>query len=101
MKARVSPFAAVKDKVTRPTIAELDQSASPKYRSREPMPAPAAPVMPKPMTYRSGRDTAMSVRITAESRASFYAVAIKNGWKAGEALERAIALLVAEDEREP
>lgn len=90
MKNRISAFGQAK---SRPSASDLDRAATAKFQSRELAPEP---VKTAPMTYHSGRDCSVTVRTFSAVRDSFYAMAMANKWKAGEAFERAVAALERE-----
>lgn len=47
----------------------------------------------QPMTYRTGRTATLSVKTTPAALETFYEIARKQGWKAGETFEHAIRTL--------
>jgi hypothetical protein len=67
------------------------------FRSREAAPA-KLPATPKrePRRHRTGRNVQLSLKVRAETRDSFYAIADEGGWVLGEALDRAVAALKKE-----
>jgi len=50
------------------------------------------------MVYRTGRNVTFSAKTTRETVDLFYEIAQRNGWKAGETFEKAIAALLREEE---
>ncbi len=49
-----------------------------------------------PMVYRTGRNVTFSAKTTQQTVNQFYAIAERNGWKAGETFEKAVAALQRE-----
>ena len=83
-----------KDSTPQEKIRKVSEASS--FRSREP--APAKPPTPnrEPRRHRTGRNVQLSLKVRAETRDSFYAVADEGGWVLGEALDRAVAALKRE-----
>jgi len=50
----------------------------------------------EPRRYRTGRNVQLNIKVRAETLDSFYALADRQGWVLGEALERAVAALEKE-----
>ena len=97
----VSDFKPAGGKQHRPAPAAIDEiSAKGRFQSREPEPAtpeqstgspPSA--RRQPMIYRTGRNKVFSVKTDPATADEFYAIAQKNGWKAAETFEKAVAAL--------
>ena len=82
------------------TLRAVSEASS--FRSREPVPA-AKPADKKPDSssreprrYRTGRNVQLNLKVRAETLASFYALADKQGWVLGETLEKAVTALSKE-----
>jgi len=101
----VSGFAPKKEEergggVSPDTVRAVSEASS--FRSREPVPA-AKPADKKPDSssreprrYRTGRNVQLNLKVRAETLASFYALADKQGWVLGETLEKAVTALSKE-----
>jgi hypothetical protein len=77
-----------------PEPAQIDEVAQPKFRSREPdRPEDRPSTKRQPMVYRTGRNTTFSAKTTAATVDTFYDLARRQGWKAGETFERAVEAL--------
>jgi len=50
----------------------------------------------EPRRYRTGRNVQLNIKVRSETLDSFYALADRQGWVLGEALERAVAALEKE-----
>ncbi len=81
-------------------------SEASKFPSREPVKT-ATPVREsasslkrEPRRYRTGRNVQLNIKVRAEALDSFYALADRQGWVLGEALERAVAALEKELSRQ-
>jgi hypothetical protein len=66
------------------------------FKSREAAPAKLTTPKREPRRHRTGRNVQLSLKVRAETRDSFYAVADEGGWVLGEALDRAVAALKKE-----
>lgn len=67
------------------------------FQSREPTAArPEQPPKREPRRYRTGRNVQLNVKVSAETLASFHALADSQGWVLGETLERAVGALERE-----
>ena len=95
----VSDFQPSPRPSARPQPGEID-AANPasRFQSREPAPPAAPPTRRQPMTYRTGRNATFSAKTTPQTIAQFYAIAERQGWKAGETFEKAVAALSRETE---
>jgi hypothetical protein len=69
--------------------AQAAQAAG--FQSREPQ--AAKPVSTPQRRRRTGRNVQFNIKTTAETIATFCAIADANGWGLGETLEHAVALL--------
>jgi hypothetical protein len=79
-----------------PDPAQIDEVSQPKFKSREAEPVSQPSTKRLPMVYRTGRNTTFSVKTTPATVDSFYDIARRQGWKAGETFERAIEALMRE-----
>lgn len=83
-------------------VAEAAAKAQFKSREARPEPAPApvvVPLVPPARTqrrHRTGRSAQLNLKLRPETIADFYAVADAQGWVLGEAFEKAVALLKAD-----
>ena len=69
------------------------------FRSREPVGATASnkdPSREERRIYRTGRNIQLSLKVSSETAAAFYAIADSQKWVLGETLERAVAALQRE-----
>ena len=81
-----------KDSTPPEKIRKVSEASN--FRSREPAPAKPPPTPKRePRRHRTGRNVQLSLKVRAETRDSFYAVADEGGWVLGEALDRAVAAL--------
>ncbi len=82
----------------RPHPDEIDAaSAGSRFQSREPAgipPVDERKTKRQPMTYRTGRNVTFSAKTTQQTVDQFYSIAERNGWKAGETFEKAVAALL-------
>lgn len=69
------------------------------FRSREAS-APAPAIRPVPWRYRTGRDVQFNVKVSQATREGFEALAMRLNRPKGELVERALAALEREVERE-
>jgi len=82
-------------------------SEASKFPSREPVKAAAPPreaaasQKREPRRYRTGRNVQLNIKVRSETLDSFYALADRQGWVLGEALEKAVAALEKELARVP
>jgi len=100
----VSDFGPKAQPEGRPRPEEIDAaSQGGRFRSREPD-LPQSVDLPstrrRPMVYRTGRNVTFSAKTTKETVDQFYAIAARNGWKAGETFEKAVAALLRENSSE-
>lgn len=70
------------------------------FKSREPVPPPAAPT-PKPVKkdrrrHRTGRNLQLNLKVDAATFEIFYEITDQQGWVLGETLARAVAALKRE-----
>ena len=72
-------------------------SESSNFRSREPIPVPAKTHQRR---YRTGRNLQLNLKVAAETYEAFYQIADSHGWVLGETLERAVAALKRDLEKE-
>lgn len=72
-------------------------SESSNFRSREPVPVP---VKAPQRRYRTGRNLQLNLKVAAETYEAFYRIADSQGWVLGETLERAVAALKRELEKD-
>lgn len=81
--------------IVKPAKADTVQAAQAAgFQSREPQTAKPAPALQR--RRRTGRNVQFNIKTTAETIATFCAIADANGWGLGETLERAVALLQGE-----
>jgi hypothetical protein len=101
--ADFTPKQAVKEtpQASAEEVRAVAESSS--FRSRDPSPTPAPATVAEKLIqkrearrYRTGRDTQLNLKISEETRRSFYAIAYKQGWVLGETLERAVTALERE-----
>lgn len=95
----VSDFAPKPQPDARPRQEDIDAAhVGSRFQSRE----AGVPSVDKtsskrlPMVYRTGRNVTFSAKTTRQTVDQFYAIAERNGWKAGETFEKAVAALMAE-----
>lgn len=84
-----------------PAPDAIDRVSHPRFRSREAeasVDVDGASTKRQPMVYRTGRNVTFSAKTTRETVDLFYEIAQRNGWKAGETFEKAIAALLREEE---
>ena len=84
---------------SRPDKANVAESAAKaQFKSREsrPEPVPAPPPARTQRRHRTGRCAQLNLKLRPETIADFYAVADAQGWALGEAFEKAVALLKAQ-----
>ena len=86
----------------RPQAQAIDVAAGKRFKSREvhhPVDRPSTVDQPstkrRPMVFRTGRDTVLSVKLRRETIDAFYQIAEEEGWKAGETFEQALEALIA------
>lgn len=94
----VSGFEPQTDKARQAANPEQVRAVSTKadFRSREPAPAVeliASPVRQEVRRYRTGRNVQLNLKVKQETVDLFYALADRNGWVLGEALEHAVQAL--------
>jgi hypothetical protein len=70
------------------------------FRSREPKPAPIAPLRREQRRHRTGRNVQLNIKARAEAIEAFYAITEREKWVLGETFERAIEALKRELARE-
>jgi hypothetical protein len=90
---------------SRPDKANIAEAAAKaQFKSREPRaelapataPVPAAAPARTQRRHRTGRCAQLNLKLRPETIADFYAVADAQGWVLGEAFERAVVLLKAQ-----
>lgn len=97
----ISGFAAKPPAQQAPAIpAEQVRAVSEQanFRSREPRPPavtvpPPEPARREPRRYRTGRNIQLNIKVRADTLERFYALADRQGWVLGEALEHAVDAL--------
>ncbi len=84
-----------------PQAQAIDATAGKKFKSREAnrsVDLPSTVDQPftkrRPMVFRTGRDTVLSVKLRRETIDAFYQIAQEEGWKAGETFEQALEALI-------
>ena len=98
----VTDFAPKPAAADRPQAQAIDATAGKRFKSREAQPPEDLPSIVdrrstkrKPMVFRTGRDTVLSVKLRRETIDAFYQIAQEEGWKAGETFEHALEALIA------
>lgn len=90
---------------SRPDKADIAEAAAKaQFKSREPRPELAPATAPVPAAapartqrrHRTGRCAQLNLKLRPETITDFYAVADAQGWMLGEAFEKAVALLKAQ-----
>ena len=74
-------------------------SESSNFRSREPIPLPAN-TRQSQRRHRTGRNLQLNLKVAAQTHEAFYQIADSQGWVLGETLEKAVAALKRELEKE-
>src|SRR5689334_2803577 len=100
----VSGFKLRTEAELRPDAEQIDRVSGPKFQSREisssshlsnsSRPTEGLPATKRqPMVYRTGRNVTFSAKTTQKTVDTFYEIAQRQGWKAGETFEKAVAAL--------
>jgi len=74
-------------------------SESNNFRSREPVAVPAKTRQTQ-RRHRTGRNLQLNLKVAAETYEAFYKIADSHGWVLGETLEKAVAALKRDLEKE-
>jgi hypothetical protein len=89
--AEFQPTPAKRPPVSRETIREVSERSN--FPSREPPPARKPEPKTEQRRYRTGRNVQLSIKVRAETRDRFIAIAERHGWVMGEALDKALDAL--------
>jgi hypothetical protein len=92
----VTDFAPKPAAADRPQAQAIDATAGKRFKSGEAQQPVDQPFTKRrPMVFRTGRDTVLSVKLRRETIDAFYQIAEEEGWKAGETFEQALEALIA------